>query len=506
MKIFTSSQIRELDQYTIDHEPIKSIDLMERAARAITRAITDRWGQDIPVTVFAGPGNNGGDALAVARMLNERGYQMQAFLFNTTGKLSIDCAANRKLLMEKKDGQSLLTEVTLEFEPPRLEPGMLVVDGLFGSGLNKPLAGGFASLVKYINQSGAQVVSIDMPSGLMTEDNTYNIRVNIVRATLTLTLQLPKLAFLFAENQQYVGQVECLNIGISQEGIDATEARYALMETNSLRQMLRPRDPFAHKGQMGHALLVAGSCGMAGAAILAARACMRSGVGKLTVVTPRKNILPLQTAVPEVVLWPDRDENHFTVPVLTEDFQALAIGPGLSEEEQTGIAMISQLKRATCPIVADADALNILAAKHAWLQQLPKGVIITPHPKEMDRLEGPCTDSYERLTKACQLAERLQGYVVLKGHRTAICMPDGHVLFNTTGNAGMATAGSGDVLTGILLGLLARGYSQQEACCLGVWLHGTAGDLAAEVLGQESLMASDIISYLPQAFKKLESV
>ena len=506
MKIFTSSQIRELDQYTIDHEPIKSIDLMERAARTITRAITERWGQEVPVVVFAGPGNNGGDALAVARMLNERGYQVQAFLFNTTGKLSVDCATNRKLLAESKNGRSLLTEVTQEFNPPLLEPGMLIVDGLFGSGLNKPLSGGFATLVKYINQSKAQVVSIDVPSGLMAEDNTYNIKANIVRANLTLTLQQPKLAFLFAENQQYTGRVECLDIGISQEGIDATDACYALAEAGELRQMLKRRNPFAHKGEMGHALLVAGSYGMAGAAILAARACMRAGAGKLTVVTPRRNLLPLQTAVPEAVLHLDKDECYFTDAVPTEDFQAVAIGPGLGQEEQTGIAMIAQTRRATCPVVADADALNILAVKHAWLQQLPKGVIITPHPKEMDRLEGPCTDSYERLTKACQLAERLQGYVVLKGHRTAVCMPDGHVLFNTTGNAGMATAGSGDVLTGILLGLLARGYSQQEACCLGVWLHGTAGDLAAEALGQESLVASDIINYLPQAFKKLEKV
>jgi NAD(P)H-hydrate epimerase len=189
--------------------------------------------------------------------------------------------------------------------------------------------------------------------------------------------------------------------------------------------------------------------------------------------------------------------------VATDGFQAMAIGPGLGTTEQTAIAMITQIRRAQCPVVADADALNILAAKHAWLQQLPKGVILTPHPKEMERLEGQCTDSYERLMKARQLAERLQGYVVLKGHRTAICMPDGHIAFNTTGNAGMATAGSGDVLTGILLGLLTRGYNQQEACLLGVYLHGLAGDLAARDLGQESLMASDIINYLPRAFAVL---
>ena len=499
MKIFTAAQIRDLDQYTITHEPIKSIDLMERAANALTSAITDRWSADVPVVVFAGPGNNGGDALAVARLLTEKGYQVQTFLFNISGKLSADCAENKQRLMTKK-GRPLLTEVTQEFDPPQLEKGMLVVDGLFGSGLNKPLAGGFASLVKYINASPAQVVSIDVPSGLMTEDNSYNVRANIVKADVTLTLQHMKLSFLFAEHQQYVGHVDVLDIGLSPEGIKSTDAQYTLLEEADVLPMLRPRDAFAHKGSMGHALLVAGSYGMAGAAILSARACMRSGAGKLTVHTPRRNVPVLQSAVPEAVLHIDHEETIFSEAVMTDSFQAVAVGPGIGTAEPTAIAMIAQLRRAQCPAVADADALNILAARHAWLQQLPKGIILTPHPKELERLEGQCTDSYERLTKARQLAERLQGYVILKGHHTAVCMPDGHIAFNTTGNAGMATAGSGDVLTGILLGLLARGYQQREACLLGVYLHGLAGDIAAQHLDEESLMASDIVHYLPQAF------
>ena len=502
MKILTATQIRELDKYTIEHEPIKSIDLMERAARALTAAIIHRWAPSVPVVVFAGPGNNGGDALAVARMLSEQNYQVQTFLFNISGKLSADCAEQKQRLISKR-GRPLLTEVTQEFDPPQLERGMLVVDGLFGSGLNKPLAGGFASLVKYINGSKAEVVSIDVPSGLMTEDNSYNVRANIVRADVTLTLQHQKLSFLFAEYQQVIGQLQVLDIGLSAEGIEKTDAHYTLVDESQVRAMLRPRDPFAHKGMMGHALLVAGSYGMAGAAVLAARACMRSGVGKLTVHTPRRNAYILQTAIPEAVLHTDREETIFSEAVATEGFQSMAIGPGLGTSEQTGIAMIAQIRRAQCPVVADADALNILATKHAWLQQLPKGIILTPHPKELERLEGQCTDSYELLSKARMLAERLQGYVILKGHRTAICMPDGHIVFNATGNAGMATAGSGDVLTGIILGLLARGYQQREACILGTWLHGRAGDLAARQLGEESLMASDIINFLPKAFLSL---
>ena len=502
MKIFTATQIRELDKYTIEHEPIKSIDLMERAARALTSAITNRWNSSVPVVVFAGPGNNGGDALAVARMLTEKGYQVQTFLFNISGKLSADCAENRQRLMTKK-GRPLLTEVTQEFDPPQLEKGMLVVDGLFGSGLNKPLAGGFASLVKYINNSPAQVVSIDVPSGLMTEDNSYNVRANIIKADVTLTLQHKKLSFFFAEHQQYIGHVEVLDIGLSSEGIEKIDSQFTLTEKADILQLLKPRDAFAHKGTMGHALLVAGSYGMAGAAILAARACMRSGAGKITIHTPRRNVPILQTAVPEAVLHTDREETLFSEAVPTEDFKAVAVGPGLGTAEVTAVAMIAQLRRTQCPAVADADALNILASRHAWLQQLPKGIILTPHPKELERMEGQCTDSYERLTKARQLAERLQGYVILKGHHTAVCMPDGHVALNTTGNAGMATAGSGDVLTGILLGLLARGYSQREACLIGVYLHGLAGDIAAKELGEESLMAGDIVQYLPKAFLAL---
>ena len=503
MKIFTSAQIHELDKYTIEHEPISSLDLMERAARALTQAVMQSWPSTMPVVVFAGPGNNGGDALAVARMLAEQKYRTSVYLFNISGKLSPDCTANKQRLTDT-GRVSEFTEVVQEFDPPRLEENMLVIDGLFGSGLNKPLAGGFASLVKYINASPAHVVSIDIPSGLMTEDNAYNVRANIIRATQTLTLQQPKLSFLFPENQQFIGQLRVLDIRLSQEGMDKTEASYTVVEESDIRSRLLSRNPFAHKGQMGSALLIAGSYCMAGAAVLAARACLRSGVGKVTVNSPKRNVSILQTAVPEAIVQKGTEETIFAEAVDTEDFQALGIGPGLGQSEQTAIALIAQLRRAQCPIVADADALNILANHRAWLQQLPKGIILTPHPKELDRLEGHAADSYERLTKARNLAERLQGYVIVKGRYTAVCCPDGHILFNPTGNAGMATAGSGDVLTGIITGLLARGYKPEDACTVGVYLHGLAGDLAANELGEESLLAGDIIRYLPRAFKRLK--
>ncbi|MBR0165511.1 MAG: NAD(P)H-hydrate dehydratase [Prevotella sp.] len=501
MKIFTSAQIHELDKYTIEHEPIKSIDLMERAAKALTQVITDVWNSSTPIIVFAGPGNNGGDALAVARMLIDRNYEVTVYLFNISGHLSEDCTINKQRLLTKR--AKAFVEVTQEFEPPQLEAGMLVVDGLFGSGLNKPLAGGFASLVKYINASPSKTVSIDVPSGLMTEDNTYNVRANIIRADMTLTLQHQKLSFLFAENQQFIGQLKVLDIRLSKEGIEKIDANYTLLEENDVRPRIMKRDPFAHKGKMGNALIIAGSYGMGGASVLATKACLRSGAGKVTVHTPKRNNVIMQISVPEAIIQFDREETTFSEAVDTEDFNAVGIGPGLGTSEQTAIAIIAQLRRTQCPLVADADAINILANHRAWLQQLPKGIILTPHPKEFDRLEGHSADSFERLMKARDLAQRIQGYVLLKGHNTSLCLPDGHIMFNPTGNAGMATAGSGDVLTGIITGLLARGYKQEDACVVGMYLHGMAGDFAARELGQESVIASDLIQYLPYAFKRL---
>lgn len=503
MKIFTSAHIHELDKYTIEHEPIRSIDLMERAAKALTNAITEQWSNQTPVVVFAGPGNNGGDALAVARMLADHGYKVQAFLFNITNRLSDDCTTNRQRLVESKHAKNF-TEVTTKFDPPVLDANTLVVDGLFGSGLNKPLAGGFASLVKYINQSPSKVVSIDVPSGLMPEDNTYNVSANIIRADVTLTLQQKKLAFMFGDNQEYLGKIKILDIRLSQEYITKTDVPYSIIEENDVRKMLLPRNDFAHKGTMGNALIIAGSYGMSGAAVLSTRACLRSGAGKVTVHTPRKNYDIMQISVPEAVMQMDHEETYFSESVDADDFDALGIGPGLGQQENTAIAMISQLRRTMCPIIADADALNILANHRAWMQQLPKNIIMTPHPKEFDRLSGaPANGDYERMQRAQEMAQRLSCYILLKGHFSALCMPSGKVVFNSTGNSGMATAGSGDVLTGIITGLLARGYSHENACILGMYLHGLAGDLAIKELGKESLVASDLIKYLPQAFIRL---
>jgi NAD(P)H-hydrate epimerase len=501
MKILTCSQLKELDQYTIAHEPIASIDLMERAARKITRAIARRWDASYHVVVFAGPGNNGGDALAVARMLSELQYQVEVFLFNTKGELSDDCRTNLQRL--KECGQVYFTEVSTRFDPPELSEHHLVVDGLFGSGLNKALSGGFAAVVKYVNASHAQVVAIDVPSGLMGEDNTYNVRPHIMHADVTLSIQLPKLSFLFPENEGIVGEWELLPIGLKQEFVDESPSSFFITEEADIIKLIQPRRRFAHKGNFGRGLLIAGSYGMAGASILSARGCLRSGVGVLTVHVPIANHNLLQVAVPEAIVHTDIHDRYFAEPVDLERYNAVAIGPGLGQEEDTALALLEQIQGCQLPLVIDADALNILSTRRAWLSKLPKHSILTPHIGELERLIGKCADSYERISKTKELAAYLQSYIILKGAWTAVVTPEGNVYFNPTGNPGMATAGSGDVLTGVLLSLLAQGYSEEDACRLGVYAHGMAGDIAAERLGQTGMTAADIVEALPEAWKKL---
>ena len=501
MKILSSTQLKELDKYTITHEPIASIDLMERAAHALTDAIIRRWNKNVKMVVFAGPGNNGGDALAVARMLSQKGYYVEVFLFNIKGQLSDECQTNLNRL--KTCGAIYFTEIRTQFDPPELTENHVVIDGLFGNGLNKPLSGGFASVVKYINTSKAKVVAIDTPSGLMGEDNTYNIRQHIIRADVTLSIQLPKLSFLFPENEDIVGEWELLDIGLKQSYINAAPNVFSIIEEEDIRRLIKPRKRFAHKGSFGHGLLIAGSYGMAGASILSAKACLRSGIGLLTVHVPIHNHDLLQTTVPEAIVQTDIHEQYFAQPTDLSRYKALAIGPGLGQEEDTALAMMEQIQGSTLPIILDADAINILSTHRNWLSRIPKRCILTPHLGELDRLIGKCMDTYERLTKVKELATYLQSYIIVKGAWTTIVTPEGNYYFNPTGNPGMATAGSGDVLTGILLALSAQGYSQEEACLLGVYIHGLAGNIAAEEMTEIAMTASDIINALPSAWKKI---
>ncbi|HJF99726.1 MAG TPA: NAD(P)H-hydrate dehydratase [Bacteroides clarus] len=502
MKIFPTIQLKELDAYTIENEPVSSIDLMERASRALARAMSERWSAETPFTVFAGPGNNGGDALAVSRLLAERGCRVEVYLFNTKGTLSPDCETNK----ERLAGVAGIDfhEITTQFVPPVLTAEHVVVDGLFGSGLNKPLSGGFAAVVKYINTSPATVVAIDVPSGLMGEDNTYNIQANIIRADLTLSLQLPKLAFLFAENAPFVGEWQLLDIGLSEEAIEEKETDFALTEHEDVASMLKPRGKFAHKGNFGRALLIAGSQGMAGASVLAARACLRSGVGLLTVHIPFCNNFIVQTSVPEAMTEIDINDVRFSCATDTDDYQAVGIGPGLGKAGDTEAALLEQIESCQTPMVVDADALNLLGEHRSYIGRLPKGSILTPHPKELERLVGKCQNSYERLTKARELARSAGVHILLKGAYSVIIAPSGKCWFNPTGNPGMATGGSGDVLTGVVLALLAQGYDAETAARMAAYVHGLAGDIACKKHGVMGMTAGDIVTCLPPAWRMLE--
>lgn len=491
-----------MDAYTIENEPVSSIDLMERASRALARAMSERWSAETPFTVFAGPGNNGGDALAVSRLLAERGCRVEVYLFNTKGALSPDCETNK----ERLAGVAGIDfhEITTQFVPPVLTAEHVVVDGLFGSGLNKPLSGGFAAVVKYINTSPATVVAIDVPSGLMGEDNTYNIQANIIRADLTLSLQLPKLAFLFAENAPFVGEWQLLDIGLSEEAIEEKETDFALTEHEDVASMLKPRGKFAHKGNFGRALLIAGSQGMAGASVLAARACLRSGVGLLTVHIPFCNNFIVQTSVPEAMTEIDINDVRFSCATDTDDYQVVGIGPGLGKAGDTEAALLEQIESCQTPMVVDADALNLLGEHRSYIGRLPKGSILTPHPKELERLVGKCQNSYERLTKARELARSAGVHILLKGAYSVIIAPSGKCWFNPTGNPGMATGGSGDVLMGVVLALLAQGYDAETAARMAAYVHGLAGDIACKKHGVMGMTAGDIVTCLPPAWRMLE--
>lgn len=500
MKIFPSQIIHEIDTYTCESQNISSIDLMERAAQAVSCEIMSRFVQSKRIVVIAGPGNNGGDALATARMLIEQGYRrVEVFLFNVTGKLSHDCQEERQRLIAI-DGIDF-TEVSREFTPPALGPTDVVVDGLFGSGLNAPLLGGFQAVANYITNSGAYVVSIDIPSGLMGEWNSGVDYRGMVHADLTLAFQLPRLSFFFEENYNIIGEWKLLDIDLDEHKIKELPADFMLVEGKSVRPLLKQRMPFTGKRDYGSALLFAGSTGMMGAAVMCARSTIKSGAGLVTVHSAAGGINILQTAVPEAMFEPDRNDHFITDMTLHHAHQAVAVGPGIGTSEATLNALESLIKNAGCPLLLDADALNCLVKKPSLISLLPPKTIITPHIGEFDRLFGEHSNSEERLKKAIEMAKYYGIIIVLKGHFTATVRPTGKVYFNPTGNAGMATAGAGDVLTGVIAAFLAQGYKPEHAATVGVYLHGLAGDLAAEEIGEFGLTATDIANYMGRAIR-----
>ena len=498
MKILSSKQMHEADAYTIEHEPISSIDLMERAASRFFEYISETYPQPTSFCIFCGKGNNGGDGLAIARMLAKQGKEVIVFIVNYTDSASDDFLTNYERLLEIQSEHCKIIELA-EFQKITIPQKAIIIDGIFGSGLNRPITGFTAEYISFINTLPNKKIAIDIPSGLFADEPTPSNAI-VFCANETVTFQAPKLQFLYAENQPFVGKLTIADIQLKNP-FSETETPFEFVTRNIIN--IRPRNQFAHKGTFGHALLVSGSFGKIGAAELASKACLRTGCGLLTTHCPSCGYEIMQIAVPEAMVSVDGNEKLISNIPDSSSYSAIGIGPGIGTNTVTVNALRTFLLTNTKPLVLDADALNCIAQNPDLWQFVPQQTIITPHPGEFDRLTHKHTTCYERFETQRAFAKEHSCIVVLKGHYTSIATPDGTVYFNSTGNPGMATAGSGDVLTGMILSLLAQQYSPIEAAKIGVFLHGMAGDCAAEKNGEISLIASDIIENISTALRKL---
>ena len=492
MNLFTPQQIHDWDAFTIAHEPIASIDLMERAARTCTDYILGQMLPDQPVKIFCGKGNNGGDGLAIARQLADAGVHSVVYILEFGARGTDDFQTNLHRLHDLNVDIHFI-QATDFF--PAIAPDDLVVDALYGSGLNRPLQDLSAALVHHINDSKAPVVAIDVPSGMFIDRSSVGNAV--IRATATLTFQSLKRCFLVAENAPFAGEVHVMDIGLHPAFPATQHTALTLSEPADMQQAWKPRNAFAHKGHHGHALLVAGNTGKIGAALLAAKACLRSGTGLLTVHLPATAMPIIHTALPEAMCM-DR-----TAPVSPGQFSAIGMGPGMGTGTEMAALVNNLLAVDTKGFVLDADALTILAGQQGILEKLPAHCILTPHPKEFDRLFGPVHNEFERLQRALDISTQYPFVIVLKGHYTLVAHA-GSGWFNATGNAGLAKGGSGDVLTGIITALLAQGYTPLTAARLGVHLHGLAADIASKNIALESMLASDVIACISDAILSLQ--
>ena len=479
-------QTRLADQYTIENLPIASIDLMEQASLAFVKAIETKLEQGNKIGVLCGVGNNGGDGMAVARILQEKGFEVDTFLIKFKANLSADCAINMSRLRNVKviENESYL---------PSLAHYDVLIDAILGSGLSQSPRDFLAAVIAHINASGKKIYAIDVPSGLAADDLLNN--PTAVKTDVCISFQRPKLAFFYPENYTYLKHWSSVDIGLDEAFIQAQDTKYFLLD-ESIAAHVKIREKHSHKGSYGHALMIAGSYGKVGAAILANKSCLRSGVGLLTSYVPKCAYEIKKIAVPERMCQTYPNEKFISMAPEVENYDAVGIGPGLGTSIDTDRVLLSILKNTKRALVIDADAINLLAKDEQLLKYLPKNSILTPHPKEFERLVGTASNSKERLQQQIDFAKKHQCIVVLKGANTSITDPEGHVFFNNSGNPGMATGGSGDVLTGIITALLAQAYEPLLAALIAVYFHGKAGDDARLVKGENALIASDIIDYL----------
>lgn len=504
MKILPVEKIREADAFTIKHEPIADIDLMERAATELFEWIITKVSPDIKLTIFCGLGNNGGDGFALARMLAEKKFNVEIYILWYSDKMSPSCLTNFKRAKEIKNLK--ISELHKEDKLPHLPDSEVIVDAIFGSGLTRPVEGFIANVINLINDSKAIVISVDVPSGFYCDQTNAQHKGFIINADYTLSFQFPKYGFLFPENDKYVGDWEILNIGLHPDYVNKIEVQNFFITKTELIPLLKPRTKFSHKGTFGHGLLIAGSYGKMGAAVLAAKSGLKAGAGLITSHVPKSGNVIMQTAVPSAMTSIDEDDEVFSKQPKLLNYSAIAVGPGIGTNKITQNALKLLIQNSKCPIIFDADAINILGENKTWISFIPKESIFTPHPKEFERLVGKTTDDFDRNNKQREFSIKYGMYIILKGAHTAISCPDGTCYFNSTGNPGMATAGSGDVLTGIILGLKAQGYSSKIASIMGVFIHGLAGDLAAEKWGFIALTSGNISHNIGKAFKRLQGL
>ncbi|HEX5151375.1 MAG TPA: NAD(P)H-hydrate dehydratase [Parafilimonas sp.] len=491
MKILSAQQIHNWDTYTIANEPIHSVDLMERAAQACTDYILREPLFDRPFKIFCGKGNNGGDGLAIARQLLNQRYNVSIYIIEFGAVGTEDFQINLQRLHE--------LDINIRFIQseeffPEINDSDIVIDALYGSGLNRPLKDLSAALVNYINQSHAFIIAIDVPSGMFIDKSSTGNPM--VKAGITLTFQCNKFCFLVAENADHTGDVKILDIGLLPGFPGTVESIYQLVTEEIIQNIYKPRKPFSHKGSYGHALIIAGNTGKMGAALMATHACLRTGAGLTTVNVPERFLATVHGYLPEAMCSLREDELDL------EKITSLGIGPGLGTEKDAQHLVNKVLHQFKKPMVIDADALNIISQNQEWLKLIPAETILTPHPKEFERLFGKAENDFERMKMALERSSKHNCIIVLKGRYTLIAAK-GKGWFNITGDAGLAKGGSGDILTGIISALLAQKYDPLNAALFGVYLHGLAADITLEKQSEESMLASDVVENLGTAFNNL---
>jgi NAD(P)H-hydrate epimerase len=502
MKILSSVQVRAIDAYTIESEPISSLNLMERASMRFVEWYVLHFEAHSTIKIFCGMGNNGGDGLAIARLLHQKGYDIEAFVIRHAEKSTDDFYENEKRLKSIQP----IYEIRTEKEIPTVLEKDIVIDAIFGIGLTRTIRGISAQVIDYLNECSCFAkISVDIASGLMADVHSEEGHYSIFKPDITLTFQTPKLAFLLPQNEAYVGKWEILPIGLSEKKMEEEPTSYFYTSETFIKKIIKKRKKFSHKGSFGHILLMGGSYGKMGAVVLATKAALRTGVGLATAYVPRCGYTIIQSTVPEAMCLTDSYENHISEAPDIERFDAVAVGIGMDILSKPWHALSELLQISHRPLVIDADALNLMSIHPELIEKLPENSILTPHPKEFERLVGASANHFERLKQLKAFSTKYKVIVVLKGAHSAVALPTGNVHFNSTGNPGMATAGSGDVLTGMIVALLGQGYMPSEAAILGVYLHGLAGDIAAKQYSQPSMLASDITDAIGKAYIQLFS-